>query len=433
MRQNLVDRDRLLRSIKEGSWVVVGQIAAMIGSLLLVRVLTSYLDAVQYGQLALGLTISGLIQQVLIGGVSNGIGRFYSIAVEKKDIFGYLNASFRLMGYASAAFVTIAVVLIAGLFRLGYSRWMGLAGAVLVFSLFESCNAVLNSMQNAARQRSVVALHRGLNALLKMPLAVGVMLWLGKTSTAAVIGYALSLLVVTISQLYFARQLIWLAHAGTPQTSVNWGQQMWRFSWPFSVWGIFTWCQMASGRWALQHFASIKDVGLYMVVFQLGYAPITLITSMMLSFFGPILYHRSGSATDSDRNRAVHRISWRISLAALSVTAIASILALLLHGPIFHLMVAAEYQAVSYLLPWTVLAGGMFAAGQMLSLKLMSEIKSSALIASKTTTAILGVGLNVYGAAQFGMLGTIAALVIFSGSYFVWMAWIARDASLLVK
>ena len=109
------------------------------------------------------------------------------------------------------------------------------------------------------------------------------------------------------------------------------------------------------------------------------------------------------------------------------MTALAFVLTFSLHEWIFHLLVAAKYHAVSYLLPWMVLAGGIFAAGQMLSIKLMSELKSAALIVVKIVTAILGVGLNIYGASQFGLQGVVAALVAFSGIYFFWMAWLAQQ------
>jgi hypothetical protein len=73
-----------------------------------------------------------------------------------------------------------------------------------------------------------------------------------------------------------------------------------------------------------------------------------------------------------------------------------------------------------------VLGGGIFAAGQMLALKLMSEMKPAAMTTAKIVTAILGVGLNIYGASQFGLPGVVAALVAFSGIYFFWMAWLAQ-------
>lgn len=421
----ITDASRFRRLAKEGVWVVIGQLASVIGALVLVRVLTEYLEPQQYGQLALGLTIAGLVNQVVMGGVTAGIGRFYSIAAEKNDLPGYLYASQRLMGYATAAVITIALVLMTGLHWLGYLQWMGLAAAALALSVLSGYNASLSGIQNAARQRAVVAFHGGLDAWLKILLALAVMFWLGSSSTAVVLGYALSSLLVTGSQLIFLRRGIRHPHT-TTYSVANWGRQMWAYSWPFSIWGIFTWAQQVSDRWALQAFASTQDVGLYAVIFQLGYVPIGLVSGMAMTFLGPILYQRSGSATDPSRNISVHRIAWRITLAGLLMTALAFVLALLLHERIFQVLVATKYHAVSDLLPWMVLAGGIFAAGQMLALKLMSEMKSAAMTTAKIVTATLGVGLNMYGASQFGLQGVVVALVAFSSIYFFWMAWLAQ-------
>jgi len=423
---------RFQRLAKEGSWIVAGQIAAVLGALVLVRVLTEYLEPAQYGQLALGLTIAGLVNQVAMGGVTAGIGRFYSIAAENNDLTGYLHASRRLMGYATAVVAAIALVLMAGLLWLGYSQWMGLAAAALVLSVLSGYNSSLSGIQNAARQRAIVAFHGGLDAWLKILLAVGVMLWLGSSSTVVVLGYALSSLLVTGSQFFFLRRLI-RPQDEKSKASANWGRQIWAYSWPFSTWGVFSWAQQASDRWALQAFASTQEVGLYAVVFQLGYAPVGLATGLAMTFLGPILYQRSGSAADHTRNTSVHRIAWRITFVGLFVTALAFFFTFLLHEWIFHLLVAVKYHAVSYLLPWMVLAGGIFAAGQMLALKLMSEMKPAAMIVAKIVTTILGVGLNIYGASQFGLPGVVAALVAFSGIYFFWMAWLAQHPPASVK
>jgi O-antigen/teichoic acid export membrane protein len=96
-------------------------------------------------------------------------------------------------------------------------------------------------------------------------------------------------------------------------------------------------------------------------------------------------------------------------------------LALGLHEWIFRLLVAMDYRGASYLLPWIVLAGGIFAAGQMLALKMMSELKSTAMLWAKIGTAILGVLFNVYGASVAGVAGIAAATVAFSTVYFLWM------------
>ena len=92
---------RYRRLAREGGWIVAGQFASVLGALVLVRVLTENISPQEYGHLALTLTVAGLINQVVMGGVSNGIGRFYSIASEKHDLLNYLLASRRLMAYAT--------------------------------------------------------------------------------------------------------------------------------------------------------------------------------------------------------------------------------------------------------------------------------------------------------------------------------------------
>lgn len=422
-----LDRSRIQRLAKESSWVVAGQIASVLGSLALVRVLTEYLSPAQYGELALGLTVAGLVNQVVMGGLNAGIGRFYSIAAEKNDLNGYLHASRRLMGYATVVVVAISTVLMVGLVWLGYSQWMGLAATALVFSVLSGYNASINGIQNAARQRAIVAFHGGLDAWLKILLAVGVMLWLGSTNASVVVlGYALSSLLVTGSQLFLLQKVI-IPHLDRKQGNAQiWAGQIWAYSWPFSIFGFFTWIHQASDRWALQAFATTEGVGLYAVVFQLGYLPSVLLTGMVMTFLGPILYQRSGNATDPTRNTDVHRIVWQITQACFSLTALVFVFTLLLHKWLFEILIAKEYQSLSYLLPWVVLAGGIFAAGQMLALKLMADMKTPIMTTAKIATAVLGILLNLYGASTFGVEGLVAAQVVFSMVYFSWMMWLAQ-------
>jgi O-antigen/teichoic acid export membrane protein len=429
--RSFIATSRFQRLAKEGSWIVAGQIASVLGALVLVRVLTEHLEPAQYGQLTLGLTAAGFINQVVMGGVIGGIGRFYSIAAEQNDLPGYVLASRCLMFYATAAAIAIALALMTGLLWFGYSHWMGLAAVALLFSVLSGYNVSLSGIQNAARQRAIVAFHGGLDAWLKILFALGVMFWLGSSSTTVVVGYTLSSLLVTGSQFFFLRRLI-RSEGGKTDVSANWGRQIWAYSWPFSMWGVFTWAQQVSDRWALQTFASTQEVGLYAVVFQLGYVPIGLVMIMVMNFLGPIFYQRSGSGVDETRNASVHRAAWLITLASLLMTIVAFIIAILLHEWIFQVLVAAKYQVVSYLLPWMILAGGIFAAGQLLSLKLMSEMKPTKMIAVKIVTGILGVSINIYGAKQFGLQGVVAALVTFSFIHLFWMGWLAQRPPALI-
>jgi O-antigen/teichoic acid export membrane protein len=307
-----------------------------------------------------------------------------------------------------------------------------LAAAALVFSVLSGYNSTLNGVQNAARQRAVVAFHGGIDAWLKILLGLGAMLSLGATSLALVIGYSCSSLLVMVSQLFFLRRIF--SQTGAPPGIKNrFVQQMWAYSWPFSAWGIFSWMQQVSDRWALQAFVSTADVGQYAVLFQIGYTPVALVTTMAMTFLGPILYQRAGDAMDCARNTHVHRLGWQMAIISLLVTFFGVIFAFVMHEWIFRLLAAASYRKFSYLLPWLVLAGGLFAAGQILALKLMSEMKSVKMVSAKIFTALLGLSFNIYGASEAGVPGVVSALVAFSLVYLAWMILLASKMPHLKK
>lgn len=411
----------------EAAWILIGQVATIVGGLVLVRVITEYLEPSLFGELTLGLASSALVNQVLMGGVKSGVERFFSIAAEKDDLSGYLLASKQLMAYSVLAVLVIGLALAIGLIWFDYSHLMGFVAALLIFSIINGFNSTLNGLQNAARQRAVVAFHSGLNAWLKLLLAVGAILWLGTSSTAVVIGYLVASLLVTSSQLVFLRRLIG-PNMRLSKKSKDWTGQMWNYSWPFAAWGSFTWAQQVSDKWALQTFGSTEDVGLYAVVFQLGYAPIGMVTGMAATLIGPILFQRWGAGDNQSNNETVHVTSWRLAYGSLSITLLGFCASFFFHEWIFKILVAVEYRAVSRYLPWVILAGGLFAAGQMLSLKLLSEMRSRDLLYIKIATALCGVAFNFAGAAFYGVSGVVAGLVSFSLLYLVSISLLTRTS-----
>ncbi len=183
--------------------------------------------------------------------------------------------------------------------------------------------------------------------------------------------------------------------------------------------------QQASDRWALAGFHGPETVGLYAVLSQLGYAPAATITAMTLTFLAPILYQHSGDASDAVRNAKVKGLVWRITFASLAVTVVGVLIALLTHVWLFRTLVSADYWEASQFLPWMVMAGGVFAAGQILALMMMSELRTRQMATAKIVTALLGVVFNSYGAIVGGLAGVVAAMVAYSLIHLGWMIWLA--------
>jgi len=410
-------------------WISFGQAIAVLGALFGVRILTGVLAPETYGQLALGMTVATFVNTVVLGPLSQGAIRFYAPAREVESLPGYFAAVKRLVLQASGALVLAAIVLCLALAWAGQYRWIGLSVAAICFALLSGYNSTLNGMQNAARQRAVVALHQGLLSWGRFLLAAGLVLWLGASSAVAMLGYCLATVLVLLSQRWFFRRTLQAGDVPSDKTDDSqrcpWRAEILGYAWPFATWGLLAWGRLVSDRWALQIFGTTEDVGFYAVLFQLGYYPITILAGLVTQLLGPICFQRAGNASDPRRVRQVYMASWRMTAVALVATAVAVALAMCLHKEVFRLLVSTEYHSVSKLLSGVVLAAGFFAAAQLCSFGPLSRMDSKCLAVPKNVSAAIGILLNLLGAMWLGLAGVIIANILFSLANLIWIASIS--------
>lgn len=419
---------RVRRLFKEGFWIVLGQLIIVTGSLVGVRLLTEILSPSSYGELALGMTIATLVNQTILGPLGGGITRFYAPAIENGDISQYFYATRKLVLCAIGLIVLIAIASAAGLTIAGETKWVPITGIALLFAAFSGCNAVLSGILSAARQRAFVALYQGGDTWLRSLISVGLILWMGATSTVAMVGYAIATIIIFCFQIFCVKKII-IGRSTIASEEKKWNEEIWNFSWPIGIYGIFTWMQLSSDRWALQVFSTTHEVGNYAVLYQLGFYPISMIIGMALQFLVPILYQRAGDARDSERNKGVNRLSWYLTLTTLGLTILVFGLTLLFYEQIFRILVAKEYNTFSYLLPWMILAGGIFATGQSLASSLLAQMKTREMMIPTIKITALGVILNFMGAYWWGIIGLVGAGIIFSILYLLLIVMLVKGVN----
>jgi O-antigen/teichoic acid export membrane protein len=414
--------NRIKRLTKESAWIIVGQIISVGGALLLVRVLTEYLDPAQYGQMALALTIAGLVTQVATGGVISAIGRFYTIAAEKSDLFNYIRASVKLMGYTTLVVIAIGLILSVGLFATGQSHWLGLTAAVLVFSILSGYYSALVGIQNAARQRAVVALHGGMDALLKIFLVTGIILCVSLTSTSVVFSYALSALLVSISQLFFLRRLL-SKHGdfSLTQSIQSWVNKMWLFSWPMAASGLFNWGYYASQRWALELFVSTDDVGKFYALTQIAYSPISMAGGMFMSLLTPILYARAGDGENHQRIANVRGIVFKLAALGVAATFFMAGITSFFHEDVFKILVAEQYHDMSVYMPSIVVASGLLQVSFALSIYITAQNKTKLFLLFNVVSNSIVIILNFIMTWLYGIEGLICSMIFGSLLHLLWM------------
>lgn len=408
----------------EVAWVVAGQAAAVIGSLALLRLLTTIMTPDEYGRLALGLTLAGLVGQAMTGGVANGIGRFRSIAVESGGLGDFVHAA-RRMAIRTGGLVLASGLLLAGaLFLVGRPEWAWIVVWTVPFATFSGWNQMLVAYQGAARRRPIVAVFSALEQWLRLPAAWLLATWFRPDAATMIAALSVASLAAVVAQ----APLVERAGSRSPEAERDWIRRMNAFARPFMLFGIFTWMQQASDRWALEAIASTRDVAAFAVLFQIGYAPLSMLSSLAMSVIGPVLYQRAGDAASAERIRRVRATIRRLCGGVLLLTAIGTAAGFFLRDFIFALLVGPEFRDAAPLLPWMVAAAGLFAAGQVLSLGLMAEVDTARLIRPKIVTALVGVVFNVGGAAWAGVTGVAIASCAFGLVYLAWIAMLVRSA-----
>lgn len=409
----MIRLERFQHLFKEGFWIVVGQAMVITGSLVGVRLLTGLLSPSQYGELALGMTIATLINQTILGPLGQGVLRFYAPAIEENDLVGYLHSVRRLI-YSSTVLILFMMLLsLVGLILSGQNKWISITIASLVFASISGYNSVLSGIQNASRQRLIVALHQGIESWLRFLVSVILIIGLGANSTIAMIGYSIGVAIVLCSQSFYFVKTFPDYLSYTNRESI-WQEKIWKYLWPISVFGIFTWVQLVSDRWALGLFRTNDEVGMYSVLSQLGYYPVSMATGMAMQFLAPIFFQKSGDGNDPLRNSKVNHLAWRLTLLSLGLTGVAFFITFLFHIQIFEAFVDKKYAGISHFLPWMVLSGGIFSGSQTIALNVMSQNKTYEMMRFKILTASLGVVLNFTGGYYYGISGVVIASLSFS-------------------
>jgi O-antigen/teichoic acid export membrane protein len=419
----------VLGIVREFALIAGGQSVAAFGGIVGVWLLTQALSPSIYGEVALGMTLALLVQQTLLSPLSVAFLRFFSPAREARTIGAYWKAVRRLLMQASIAVAILGVACTIGLVGVAHSEWVGVVLAATALSLFSGYNVALDNIQNAARHRLLVVVHQVANQWARFLVALALIVTFEKSSAMVLAAYALVSAATLFSRTLFLGKRL-NAHGGTannsPEAAHEMVARMRGYALPFATWGVFTWAFEASGRWALQLFSGTTGVGLYAALWQIGQYPIVLLADAIATTVAPIVFARAGDGSDQLRLKDAQRMNAFVVGSMFAITIVATFAGHVLRDRIVALVVGPEYRSIAPLLPWAILAGGLFGCAQVAVLRILMSADTGVLIAPKIGTAVAGVVLKVGGAYLMGLRGVVAASVIFSLMYLVWIVGLNR-------
>jgi O-antigen/teichoic acid export membrane protein len=418
---------KLLGLVPEAGAVAAGQIVAALASVASIRALTGLLRPEAFGEMAIAFTAAALGQQLVLGPIAMACIRYYAPSQEGGLLTQFVRCTAMLTGAGILALAAIAGAAWFGLRAEGLSAWIPSLWAATAYAWLSSVSSLLDGVQNAARQRKIVAMHQGLGGWLRLALVViAARIW-GGSCNGTLWGYSAGYAILIVSQTFFFLRTAAAEKSDEKSAAMRpLILSMCNYAWPFSAWGIFTWVQCSADRWALGAYAGLYQTGLYQSIYQLGYYPASLMTQFLLQVATPILFAKAGEANVAARRESAERWNHRLMLIVLGATLAGALFSFAGGRHLLALLVAPAYRGESSLVTWLLLASGCFAAGQIGSLNLMISMNTRRLIAPKIVTAIAGTLLIVAGARAAGTAGVVAAQLCFSLGYLIWILHLKR-------
>jgi O-antigen/teichoic acid export membrane protein len=368
---------------------------------------------------ALGLTLVVLASQSLFGPLANGAVRFYAAAAERGELGDFWAGLRTLATVASVIGFVVGVSMALILEATGQEVNAVLAVSAIAFALLSGWETLFDYVQSAQRRRWAVGWHQGLRQLLRPAIAGALITSLASERVAwTFTGYAIAAGLVVGSQVTTMRTQLRARSCGGGS---KYRSQLLKYALPFVGWGLFTWVQLSSDRWALELTAGPDAVGRYAIVMQLGAQPIILFCTAAAQLFEPMIYAKAGGGDDPARLRSAFRLNVRLLVASSAFVVVIVLLEWLTHVFLFSLFAAPEYGNASAMLPVAGVSGGVFGLAQLMTLGSVVLGSSRMVLAPRIGTALFGTALNFAGAHWFGIDGVLIAGIITALLYGAWI------------
>jgi O-antigen/teichoic acid export membrane protein len=367
----LIRRATALR--KELYWVFTGQLIGFAGGFIGLKVLTNIMDPKGYGQLALGLTIAGVFTTYVYGPVSNVVARFFAAYRERGDL-GIYFATIRRAHRNLALVLSALSLVISGIIGIYFGfEWGMIVAIASFFGIVSGINVSFLALQNAVRQRKVVALHQGIDVWLRIGLSIILVMLFQNSGYIALLGYLLGTAIITVSQYRFAQKNEEVRANWKIVSSKSGSQNCYRefhsYAASFMIFAGFASISLYSDRWVLQAVSGEQAVGIYSALYQIAASPINLFFSLVNQFAVPIVFERAGQMSSIAQADASQQLVNQTVLLSSLVIILVTLGAFFFGEPVARMLTNRTFAEHSSILWLTVLGISIFNIGQLYTLK----------------------------------------------------------------
>lgn len=284
---------RIGKSGNELFWIGLGLIIQLFAGVITVQILTNYLSTEEYGRFSLVNSIIQLVEVVIFSSLVQGAGRF---AYYTKSVnFPFIIVS-KLINKIFVGLAVIVVSTFIVLMAKSNELHFLLIPTVLLLILFDVKRDILLGVLHMKRERKTLTLFRSADKLGRMV----IVLVLGFLCFASVANVLFGYVVITVILLILITrkgklsltELETISKISTKEENIL-KKKIFAFASPFAFLSILTWLLTWADRWVLSSQLTLDAVGIYSSNSQIGIIPFAMLSSVFLTFFGPILFKQA--------------------------------------------------------------------------------------------------------------------------------------------
>ena len=423
--------DKILNIKSEALWVFWGQAGIALGVLLGVKILTHVLNPIEFGRLALANTVIVLIGTNLFGPVSQGLMRFWSISQERGEKSAFAAATKQISIYLIYFVILISTIIFIFLVFSKWANWTKLLTIALIVGAITGWNSIKISILTAARKRKFISLINTGGAFGKPVIAFTFVIMAGPKADWAMVGYLVTTLIVFYLLEKHYQKVVKRKEKQLPETgdekekNKRLLQNILSFSWPFYIWGIFSWVHQSCDRWSLQTYHGAEVVGAFSVITYLALYPLIFGSSFLNTLFIPIAYERAGELASYRSMQSANRILFFMTGIFIGGSLLLVGFYFIFSQKLVLFISNINYIRYAYLLPWLTISWALFYWGQMLSGFGLLINKPRVYILPIMVTGTFAASLTFYLSSNYGPRGVVWGLGIAGLIYVLWCMAIA--------
>jgi O-antigen/teichoic acid export membrane protein len=384
--------------LRAASIYTLGNSANAAVPLVLIPVLTRYLEPEAYGILAMYLVLFGICTPIAGAGLQSAVLRRYYDST-REELGDFVGNSLFLLVVATAVVGGLLYAAAAPIETLtGYPRsWFW---AVLVAAFGKALLQIRLNLWRAQEKAVRFGLLQGAHTGLTLVAAIALVAWSGLGWQGAVLGYAGASMAAGAVGVASMAGDGWINGFRLKKAVMA---SLLRYGLPLIPHAVAGFSLVAIDRVFVSHFVGIAETGVYLVGAQLGMGLSMLFTSINAAY-SPWLFNQLRQGEHWRRVRVI-----RLAVLSMPVALLFAGIVAALAGPLITLLAAPEYSGATVILRWLALASafnGMYMA--MVAYVFYSN-RTGAVFIITGCAAILNIALNYYLVTHVGAVGAAQA------------------------